>query len=144
MDMDQLVKSLAKRLEMPLPAPDQNGMCTFVFDGMPVHCRSGPNQTLILWGHITEVDPDPDKAKDQMRELLQANLAWMKARGEVVAMEPESGRIILSLSLKTADLDAARFEERMEGFVNGLEFWLARAKKMSAPAASPFQGGILP
>jgi hypothetical protein len=143
MDIQNLVESLAQRLEMPVPASDENGAYTFVFDGMPVHCRSGPDQRLILWGGLGEIPPDPTQAEEQAREILKANLAWMKTRKEIVCIDPESGEMVLYLSLKIPDLDVDRFEEKIEGLVNSLEFWLERAKTFSAPAPSPFTG-IMP
>jgi len=139
MEPEQLIKSLAQKLNHDPPEPGENGEYVWTFDeGLTVRFIPGGKETLILHGGVAKVPGDEREADELLKGMLKLNLARMKKQKEVLSLDRESGEVILYLKVPTTDLSAEDFEEVMEGFLNTLEYWSKNVKDHPQGRSSPF------
>jgi hypothetical protein len=139
MELEQLMQSLAERLNLDPPEPYGKDEYRYTFDeDLTVRCLTGGKETVILCGAVAAVPGDEREADELLKRMLKLNLARMKTQKEVLSLDRESGEVILYLKVPTKDLSAEDFEEVMEAFVNTLEYWSRNVKEGAGEGSSPF------
>lgn len=112
-------------------ALDEAGIGTLFIDDVAVNLEldEGSGRLLLYAGlGIPEGDPAAIHV-----ELLEANLFWQGTGGATLALQPETGAVLLVQALPVAGLDAIGFETALQRFVDTAEAW---EQRLQAPRAA--------
>ena len=136
--LDILLVELGRSVGLPDLAFDDEDCCALAFDELAVvlSCRR-EERKLCLYSEVGNlVEPSPGI----LRELLEANaLHRFTGDGAIGICPDEGGRafiVVYSVLLDGDDLDLARLDRALEGFVDMAESWRGRvaAHARGAPA----------
>lgn len=73
-----------------------------------------------------------------LHALLDANFQWSGSGGATISTNSAEGTVYLQLRESTAQLDADRLADLLQGLILNGEIWVARLARLSAPgSASP-------
>ncbi|HMR29663.1 MAG TPA: type III secretion system chaperone [Geminicoccaceae bacterium] len=82
----------------------------------------GGGETLTLFAPLTA---GPFTRSDLVRRALEANFLWRRTGGATLAIEPESGQLVLHRHLALAGLQVPAFATALEGFAGQAAAWSA-------------------
>ncbi|MCX5769441.1 MAG: type III secretion system chaperone [Candidatus Hydrogenedentes bacterium] len=114
--------------------PDNNS-CVLLFDQeILLNIEyDAPADRMIFYVYLGEL-PQAN-AEPLLRELLSANLFWMRTRGATLALEEGTNGIILLYAHPLEDLDKAKFEAVVQNVVQQAENWKKRVGEIKAKTA---------
>lgn len=86
---------------------------------------------------LGELPNERSTAGTILDELMALQLAGSRETAEVLAVDDETGHLILFRALQAERLDSTLFAGALSQFVNGQEFWARQLKALRAPSSSP-------
>ena len=121
MEIQEIMALLGERLNVDL-APDEDGMCPLLVDGMKITIAALPELDAVgLWGEIGE--PPPQHLEDLLSAMLNANHCFRGTGGATISRDPDTGRFCLCRMLDARAVDGDGFFKALESFVNTQETW---------------------
>ena len=115
-----------------------DGSYSLMFDDRYEVRLSQTLRIIRLETDLGEVPKDRAVAGAMLDELLSLQLAGSQDAAEVLAIDDETGRLILFSCLQAHRTNAQLFATALSQFVNGQEFWMRQIKALRAPAPSSF------
>jgi len=118
--------------------------CTVPFgDGMMVRVQLRPQipelDFTVPLGSVPE-----EKRAGVYGALLASNFYWAETRGATLALEPESGQIVLQYEENALSLTEERLKKTMEGFFTVAEEWKARLGELVDEAEAAGEASVPP
>lgn len=99
--------------------------CLAVNQAVVLHFRLLPE--IAALDVFIELGPVPQAARQEVCEdLLQGNVLFQATEGAALGLDRERGLAVATLRLDVDGLDAAKFKDRLERFLNMAEFWAGR------------------
>ena len=104
--------------------------------------RDTENDRLICLAALGDLPPPDQCDPELLHALLAANFCWGGSLEATLAIEAQSGQVILQRSLPLADADADMFGRFVDAFIQTVLYWeehLAELR-LSSGADFPFDG----
>ncbi len=121
---------------------EDNYTCLGVDQAAVLHLRLLPDQACL--DVFTELGAVPPAARREVCEdMLQGNVLFQATEGAALGFDRERGIAVATLRLEVTGLDAARFKDRLERFLNMAAFWSQRLAGDPAVAPEPGQDNFL-
>ena len=136
-ELKHFLDDWAKRSGVADVASDISGAYYLLFDAQYEVRLSDEMRSIRMEADLGELPEDRRAATAILDELMALHLAGGQDASEVLAIDAETGRLILFNSLKTERLDPKLFARALSQFVNGLEFWARQLKALRTPSSSP-------
>ena len=115
-------------------ALEDNYACLAVDRAAVLHLRLLPeNACLDMFIELGDVPPDARQAVCE--DMLQGNVLFQATEGAALGFDRERGIAVVTMRLEVSGLNAVRFKDRLERFLNTAAFWTSRIA--GAPAAAP-------
>ena len=120
--LDQAIAELGRLVGLADLALDDDGNVGLLFDGaMPVNVTRIDDTAMEFWSPIEDVAADGDAGL--LGYLLTANHLGEGTGAARIALQPESGDIVLCERVEIAGLDPAALERRFVEFVKHAIYW---------------------
>lgn len=105
---------------------DELGCCTLLLDdGLPMHLQyDDAREHLVLLAALGTV-PAGTGAR-VYGSLLHANLFWAESQDATLALEAQTGEVVLQYAEPAARLDAHRLERLLGHFMDAARLWKQR------------------
>lgn len=126
--LETLVQQLAKELDMDQEfiVPKEQGAFTLFFDNQIQVDISSFSQSYLFKGLIGKFPKN--KGEDFLVKTMEANLFGRGTRGAIIGLNREENLLTLSLELDY-NSPYKDFKDKLEDFVNVLDFWRQEALK---------------
>lgn len=121
--IDQLLQALGQVLALPALALNSERVCgLYAPGGVQVQMEWVPSeQALLLMAGVGQLDSrDPG---GHAQRLLQANFLFAGTRGETIALEPETQRLLVCARLEPAEVSLEHAVELFSRFVDTAQRW---------------------
>lgn len=96
-------------------------------------------RVIRLEADLGELPKERSDASAMLDELLSLQFAGSQDAAEVLAIDDETGRLVLFTCLQANRTNAQLFASALSQFVNGQEFWARQMKALRASALSPIR-----
>ncbi|MBL0419151.1 type III secretion system chaperone [Ramlibacter sp. AW1] len=133
------IADLGTRLGIPRLQAGADGVIALqVQDRMTVHILSNEHdQAFLVFAVVASLPPQPDAS--QLLSLLEGNRFWHETGGATLSVDDQQPpRVLMSLRLPWAGLDAQGLFDEFELFVDWLSHW--QQALMAGPAAPAAAG----
>lgn len=132
--VDHVLAAFGDTVGLERLALDEAGMGALFIDETAVNLEVDEAESrLLLYAGLGV--PEGDPAATHIA-LLEANLFWQGTGGATLALQPETGVVLLVQALPTAGLDPVGFETALQTFVEVAETWERRLRQPAAPAGA--------
>ncbi len=128
MDLAALVQALADQLGLGALAFDDRDTCSLVFEDrftVTLELDEGAEQ-LHLYTGLGKAPEDPIDQLTCFAALLEANLFGQGSGGANLALEPESGELLISRGLSLKQLSPGDLQGVFLRFVHAADAWQER------------------
>ena len=116
--------------------------CLAVDQARVLHFRLLPDSAAL--DVFMELGPVPPAVRREVCEdMLQGNVLFQATEGAALGLDRERGLAVASLRLDVDGLDAAKFKDRLESFLNMAEFWSGRLAGGLSDATAPGNDNFL-
>jgi hypothetical protein len=133
MPLDELTGILRGALggEVLIESESPSGLKVGVGGNLAVAFSLDDRGRLLCQGIIGQLPNPPAARAERLRRLLQWNLPRLRFQREAVAIDPETGNLILWRRLTQPSPSNPRaFLAAFEAFLNSLETWQIRLKRV--------------
>jgi hypothetical protein len=142
--MENALDSLASRLHLDSLSLNDRNECYLMFD-QKFHVRCAfleSSDECLLYSSVGKLEKN---SLDAYTKILSDNFFWVGTAGAKLVLEPGAGKddgLALIERVPLSMFDEERLYERMEDFVNAVEYWTSEYPKLqqgggsSAPASS--------
>lgn len=137
--MELALDNLASRLQLDsLPLNDRDE-CYLMFD-QQFHVRCSfidDKDECVLYSIVGRVQKG---AVEAYTKILSDNFFWVGTAGSKLLLEPldeEDDELVLCEHIPMSMFDEERLYERMEDFVNAVEYWTSEYPKLPQDPSSP-------
>ena len=137
-ELKHYLEDWAERSGLTDVASDVSGVYYLLFDAQYEVRLSGEMRTICMEADLGELPDDRPAAGAMLDELLALHLASSQDTSEILAIDSETGHLVLFNYLKTERLNSQLFAHVLSQFVNGLEFWTRQLKSLRTPTPSAF------
>ncbi|MEM8985350.1 MAG: CesT family type III secretion system chaperone [Pseudomonadota bacterium] len=117
---------------------NDNGSYTLLFDSRYEVRLCEALRVIRFEADLGDLPGDRTVASAVLDELLPLLLAGSQDAAETLAIDDETGRLVLFNCLQANRVSAQVFANALSQFVNGQEFWMRQIKTLRAPSLSPF------
>ncbi len=129
MNAVDLVTQLVQRLGWEMPPQDADGRSILSFDGdLNVALYAETRHRLLAEGVLFDLPEDPQQADALVAKILQINLAGMRRRRQVLALDEAQGRVILYRRFDSQTISLEKFETALADFIDDMEQFRALAQ----------------
>lgn len=128
--IQQLLDDFGAKHGIPDLMFDETASCTLAVDsGTTLHLQyDDARNALFLLASLGTI-PEGTEAS-VYGALLYANLFWAETQGATLALEPESGELVLQFSEDTKNLTTLRLEQVIINFVDAVGMWHERVAEL--------------
>ncbi|MCG8652137.1 MAG: CesT family type III secretion system chaperone [Pirellulales bacterium] len=134
----ELIDGLRRYLQISRLEPDHNGVYTIVFDdGLDIDFIALNDNLLLIRSSIAGVPEDPGEHASFYRDLLQANLRFLRDQTASLSFDEESNQVWLGRTIAVRQQDLSGFCDLVEDFVNTLQWWRGVASQEAVPVQMP-------
>ncbi|MDR0715697.1 MAG: type III secretion system chaperone [Puniceicoccales bacterium] len=130
--MKDALASLASRLRLDSLTLNDRNECYLMFD-QKFHVRCAfleSEDECLLYSSVGKVEK---KSTNAYEKILGDNFFWVGTAGAKLILEPGSGKednLVLIERVPMSMFDEERLYERMEDFVNAIEYWSTEYPKL--------------
>lgn len=122
MNAVDLMTQLVQRLGWEMPPQDAAGRSILSFDGdLNVALYPETRHRLLAEGVLFDLPEDPQQAEALAAKILQINLAGMRRRRQVLALDETQGRVILFRRFDSQAISLEKFETALADFIDDME-----------------------
>lgn len=133
MTLASLMEELRQTLRLQSLTPDADGVYSLVFDeGLDLEILGLGTSHLLVRSKLFDVPTDDQERELFLRDHLQHNLARLQQQSAVLSLDEPGRQLWLAASHRIDSLSPREFGERIEQFVNSLDWW----RRLTAPAPS--------
>lgn len=137
-DLEYFLQEWVKRTGVGDLAKGVGGDFFLLFDQEYEVRLSQVMRTIRIEADLGKLSGDRSVIGAIFDELLSLQLAGIREAGEVLALDDETGSLILFNILQSQHMNTDVFATALSQFVNGQEFWMRQLKALRAPKAPPF------
>ncbi|MDR3274078.1 MAG: type III secretion system chaperone [Puniceicoccales bacterium] len=136
--MESALDSLASRLRLDSLTLNDRNECYLMFDQkFHVRCKFMENEDeCLLYSSVGKLEKNSTSAYEK---ILGDNFFWVGTAGAKLLLEPGPGKedvLILAERVPMSMFDEERLYERMEDFVNAVEYWSTEYPKLQQGGGS--------
>ena len=136
-ELDTVLTQFAERHGLAKLRADASGRYFMLVDGdLEIALLQGGDR-IYLEGRLEQLPSDQRKAEELLSHYLRLNLARLQDQQEVLCLEPDGDELVLFRQLPARALTINGFEQALEDFANGLEYWSSGATAADRPLAPP-------
>ncbi len=136
-ELEKFLEGWAKSTGLAEVASGTQGDYFLLFDNEYEVRLSQSLRLIRLEADLGEIQNDRSAASAMLDELMALQLACTRDAAEVLAIDDDTGRLVLFSDWQANRLNAELFAGALSQFVNGYEFWTREIKALRAPSASP-------
>ncbi len=134
---NELVKEFGAMLTVEdLQLDAETNSCVLLFDeDILLNIEyDAPADRIVFYGYLGELPGS--NAEPILRDLLSANLFWLRTHGATLALEEGTNGIIIMYAHALGDLDKAKFETVVQNVVQQAENWKKRIAGLKAKSSA--------
>lgn len=122
-ELDMLMKQFTDRHRLSDPRRDEEGRYFLLFDGTLEVALFQTGERIYLEAPVVMLPTDKQEAELFLKKCLNKQLVRIPKGEGGLAMHPQEERLIFYRQISARFLAFLDFEQAIEHFVNGLEFW---------------------